>query len=276
MSASTILLHQILKRGDSVSIVGGRLCVEPASGAPVPPDWLKAHSREILTEILQRTGQDGFFYENFSTGCYGKCSAPGVTLQFSTIYQSDAYAVFNASLKYDRGSKKGKRYPGKQFRVGQRSAFLKFWKRCGLPLRYRSDLHEQMNQLQGLAFQGSRSNERIAKDTLQPVTMTADTIRRAFVSGESPGRFREDSGKVPGSGSGKESAETLAPADLQPNPTTGTANYGNTVIRECGTRGPSPYPSIPPEDQTHEEWLADYDLREYITMKHQTSNPACD
>ena len=263
MSADALLLRQLLERGDRVSIVKGRLCIEPASGAPVSTEWLKAHSPEILTEILQRTGQDGFFYETFSTGCYGTRSAPGVTLQFSTVYQLDAYAVFNASLTFDRGRKKGQRYPGKRFRIGKRSAFLKFWKRCNLPIRYTSEIHEQMNKLQGLAFQGSRSNERIAKDTLQPITMTADTIRRAFSSGESSGRFWEDSGNAPVRSSGKDSAETLALSSFQPDSTTGTTNYGNTDVRECGIRGLSHTPYVPPEEQSVEEWLTDYDEAEF-------------
>ncbi|MCO1335454.1 hypothetical protein MO867_14035, partial [Microbulbifer sp. OS29] len=74
-----------------------------------------------------------------------------------------------------------------------------------------------------------------------------------------PGKVRVTSGLIPGkvrvNVSGKELAQPQQPRGLQPNQTTGDANYGNTVIRERGYKGTP----IPPQEQTNEEWLACYE-----------------
>lgn len=268
MPADANLLRQLLERGDRVSIVKGRLCIEPASGIPVPPEWLKANSRSIITEVLQSTGQDGLFYESFTTGTYAtkKSSdgqvlrmSPGLTLQFTSIYEIDAYAIFNCSLTYDRGQKKGKRYPGKRFRVGQRSAFVKFWRSCGLPIRRLSDFDEYMGNLQDLAFQASRAQEKIVNSTLAPVRMSADSVRQAILTDNAPTDHRQSTDKVPTTITDKESPQSQAASGLQANPTTCGSNCELTVVRECVQRGlPSP-PDIPPTLQTNDEWLADYE-----------------
>lgn len=263
------LLALLLQRGDRVAIVNGRLNIEPASGEAVPQPWLAKHGRGLTVEILRAVGQDAFFFLDFTTGNYGPRHAGGVTLQFETIYGGDAYCIFNARLDYERGASKGKRYPGKRFRVGKRSAFLKFWKCCGLDYRRLSEFHECMGRLSGIALQGSRRNERIYKDTLKPVEIPAAAIRRAFLPDNSPTTSRHDPDSDPTSIPDNESPESRASADSQANPTTGNLNHGNTVVRECGVRGLPVSPTKRPQEQSTGEWLDDYFNHDPITEAHR-------
>jgi len=267
------LLTLLLQRGDRVAVVNGRLSIEPASGEPVPAPWIKRNAQPILADVLKATGIDGMFLESWSTGNYGQSAHPGVTLQFRTVYDLDAYAVFNAHLTYDRGPKKGRRYPGKRFRVGRRSAFVKFWRRTDLALPKLSRFWEFMGNLYGIAYQASRHQERIDKATLQPVTITADAIRRAILTDLS----RTDHGQVTDFSrttvTDKESAKARATTEFPANPTTGNSNHGNKVVRECGYTGPPPV-DIPLTDTSetvgreidaNARWLDDYFNHDPVT-----------
>lgn len=263
MAVDAQLLRQLLERGDRVLIVKGRLCIEPASGIPVPSEWLRAHSSDLTREILKTTGEDAVFYESFSTGCYGPRMAAGVTLQFRTLYECDAYAIFNVGLTYVRGPRKGKPLPGNQFRVGKRSHFHKFWQRCQLKTPRLSRFADYMGNLEGIAFRASRSNERIDTGTITPITVTAAQVERAFLPHNSRTESAQLSAKARTNASHNDSAQSHTLSGLQPILTAGNSNHGNTVVRECGARGlPTPL-DIPPQDQSPDEWLADYESAEY-------------
>lgn len=253
------LLKLLLQRGDRVSVTTGRLSIEPASGVPVPADWLRSNAKPILTAILSSTGTDGFFYQYFTTGCY---PYQGVTLQFKTIYGQDCYAVFNASLTHERGPRKGKQYRGKQFRPRKGSEFVRFWNQCGLTYRRLSEFHDAMGKLSEIAFQGSRNNGRIDKQTLHPVSVGEKSIRRAFLPDNDPTTSRQISDNDPTTAPDKETAQAHQTSGMQPNSTAGDFQCGSRLSREHGTRDSLDTP-LSPEHQSITEWLDDYESAEF-------------
>ena len=48
-------LTQLLTRGDAVAVEQGRLSLTPASGRPVPADWLAAHSTDLIAQAASIT-----------------------------------------------------------------------------------------------------------------------------------------------------------------------------------------------------------------------------
>ena len=95
-------------------------------------------------------------FESFSTGMYGQGFA-GLTIHFESASSGEAYyCVFNVNLHRARSSKHGNagtRLPAKQFRVGKRHSFYKFWQETGLPLPSRlGSFHDYMGNLSKLQF----------------------------------------------------------------------------------------------------------------------------
>lgn len=103
-------------------------------------------------------------YLSYSTGRYFNGRQAGITLSFeSEASGRDYYAIFNAELDRLRVTKKhaaGDPLPDKQFRVGRRYEFFKFWKRTGLPIPSRlSSFHDYMGNLKSCTFQGLARND---------------------------------------------------------------------------------------------------------------------
>lgn len=258
------LIAQLLSRGDRLSIQRGRLCVDPASGQSVPEEWLQANQEAIVAEILKATGEEAYRYETFSRGLYGPHKSSGVTLQFRSVLSGkDAYAVFNAGIVYVKGAKKGKPLPGQQFRVGDRSAFRKFWGYTGLALPPRlSMFHDFMGNLKQVLIIGQphfAKPERLIASTLGPLSVSSGAVAKSIQPYKCPTESIHQPYNSLTKSTYRDATQTQQPQGFQPDQTTGTSNCGNTVIREWGERD-FPIPSsTPPELQTHEEWLSDYD-----------------
>lgn len=249
------MLSALIDRGDRISIKRGLVHIEPASGTEPPDEWLKNHGDALLMEILESTGLDAYRYQSFTTGCYGDHKAGGVTLQFTNpVLGTDAYAIFNANLKRHRGVKKGSPLPGKQFRVGKRSEFYKFWVRSGLKMPGRLGLfHDYMGNLRPLAFGGSRHNERFEVGTLTPIELHHDRVTRAI----HPNNIQTSAKQLPNNirtiYPNKDSRQGHTPSGMQEDLTTCVSNYENKDVRVYGNEG-----SSNPYTQTCEEWLEDY------------------
>jgi hypothetical protein len=233
------------------------------------------HRDDIVVEIIRATGLDAFRYLYHSTGRYGPRKVPGVTLQLVSVATGeDTHVIFNAGLdrvKDGPGGKAGKPLPKGQFRVGKESAFIKFWRRAGLTMPNRlSKFHKHMGNLDDVLLTGRLKNGRLDAGTLAPLTIASDAIRTAIL-GDRKGTERGQMGDRKGTDRGdKETPQSQTAQGMQPFSTTGDSSYGNKVIRERGYTGPSPHPLRPctpethwtpphPEDQTHDDWLADYD-----------------
>lgn len=94
---------------------------------------------------------------SYTTGSYGAKKSQGITLQFNNLQTNeDAYIIYNASLKRARSGrhgKKGELLPERQFIIGERSNFYKFWCSTGLPLpRSLSKFYECIGKLKPLIF----------------------------------------------------------------------------------------------------------------------------
>jgi hypothetical protein len=256
------LLPTLLSRGDSVSIVQGRICIVPASGRAPPEEWLKTHSEPLVLELLMAVGQDAYQYDSRSTGRYGLPKAQGVTLQFRSLLNgSPAYVIFNAELNYVRGKKKGKPLPRGQFRVRERSHFYKFWLSTGLKMPdRRSRFHDYLGNLKTVVFTGKLTDQRFDAGQIRPLEITEGQVKAAFL----PHNSHTTSTLAPHNSHTslphKDSPQTLCTKGLQPDSTTGLSNYGNKVIRDKETRDSSTPISNPisPSDQTVDEWLEDY------------------
>lgn len=260
------LATKLLSRGDTVSIELGQLAIQPASGKPVPPEWISTNRARLCREALMSVGLDAFEYVGYSTGHYGKTRSAGITLQFvSMLSGQSVYAVFNADLTRQRNTttaKAGALLPKGQFRIGKRSHFYKFWMGTGLPFPRRlAAMHDYMGKLRNVLVTGSVTDDRFKVGSLVPVSLTAEQFRAVIlpdnirtISGQAPDKIRT---KVPD----KEIHTDHETQGLQPIATTGATNYGNKVIREDGYKT-LPYTPIhthkPPEEQSVDEWLDAY------------------
>lgn len=260
------LATKLIRRGDTVSIERGQLVIQPASGKPVPPEWLTANTARLCREVLMAVGMDAFEYIGYSTGHYGKSRSAGVTLQFVSVLSGQSvYAVFNADLTRQRNTTAGKAgalLPKGQFRIGKRSHFYKFWLSTGLQMPDRLQrFYKCMGKLSSVLTTGAVSNDRFDVHTLQPLTLSAAEVSRAF-AGHKEGTARAQAGHKEGTTLGhKETAPAQESCGLQRNQTTGAANHGNKVIRMCGNKDTPNTPSPthrPPHEQSVDEWLEAY------------------
>ncbi|WP_460102298.1 hypothetical protein [Pseudomonas sp. H1_D04] len=249
-----------------MSIERGQLVIQPASGKPVPPEWINTNRARLCREALISLGLDAFEYTDYSTGHYGKTRSAGITLRFVSLVNGESvYAVFNADLTRQRNTaaaKAGTLLPRGQFRIGKRSHFYKFWMGTGLPFPRRlSAMHDYMGKLRGVMLTGLLTDDRINAGTLAPISLTAEQFRKAIL----PDKFRTISGQLPDNcrtrAPDKENATALAVRGLQPIPTTCVSNHENKLIRKDEYKTASitdlPIPK-PPQDQSVDEWLEAY------------------
>ncbi|UHQ56641.1 hypothetical protein [Microbulbifer sp. YPW16] len=234
-------------------------------------------------------------YLDYSVGNYGPSKRGGVALQFRNLIDgSERYSIFNAETRRNRNTKHGKKggpLPRRQFRITERFKFYGFWVSTGLPVPRRlSAFHDYMGKLASLVFTCSTaSGERLhdpsplslshidlvrlvgvnaASDISAPrragttIVKGADTLPIEVRAGELPDSCLTVTGQIPDncrtSAPDKETAQSQQPPEIQPDGSTGRQKNGNTVTREHGYTGTmSPSPTTP-EEQTNEQWLADY------------------
>ncbi len=265
------LLPRLLARGDTVSIDRGILRISPASGIPVPDDWLADNRLRLCQEILRATGKDALEYVGYDTGHYGRSRAGGVTLQFvSVVTGEEAYAIFNADLTRARsvgGKPAGSPLPKGEFRAGKRSAFYKFWLTTGLNIPNRlSKFHKHMGTIKRVLLTGLKTGpgNRLDVKTMEPVEIQADQIWMAVMGdklGTAEGRVRDKEGT---NSRDKETPQRQQPQALPPNPTTCVSNHGNTVIREDGYTVALPSLNTGPAASEVDAWLDEYDRAESL------------
>jgi hypothetical protein len=261
------LVTKLLSRGDTVSIQQGRLIIQPASGKPVPVEWLIESTPDICRAILKASGLDAFEYIGYHSGHYGKHKAPGVTLQLVSVVTGEAaYAIFNADLTRQRTTAKGvagTALPKGQFRVGERSHFYKFWQSTGLPLPKRlAAFHDYMGNLKGIMFTGTVLDGRLQAGNISPLGVPAKHVLTTIL----PDNCHTTPGQLPDkpqtSQPDNETAVSHATQGFQPIQTACVSNHGNTVISKQGNKV-SPINSLTPrktpQDQSVDEWLADYE-----------------
>jgi hypothetical protein len=180
------LTRRLLNRGDSVQIVGGRLIIESASGQDVPSDYLETHREQLMREMLEITGKNGFYYTGYSTGNYavkGEIRKGGVTLNFVNAVNGDyAWVTYNANLTRERNSKFGEAgspLPRGHFRVKRNNKFCKFWLSLDLSLPRRlSSFHDYMGRLKQLALscEIDLDNNKVIDKRIARLTITVEEL----------------------------------------------------------------------------------------------------
>jgi hypothetical protein len=270
MMTSHSLLKRLLQRQDKIFIDNGQLLINPASKITVPDQWMIENQDSLVLSITLLCGINILKYEDFSTGNYGSKRAGGVTLQFFDLNTGlMSYAIFNANLTRARNTASGKAgtpLPPRQFRVGERSSFYKFWCQSGLiaPKRL-STFSDKMGLLKVVLFTGDYDKgERLSKNSIRPVNISCDQINNCICNSvdNSPTISRQLTDNVPTRKPDKETPENHTPRALQAVSTTGEANYGNTFTRECGYKG-KPIPVTDRDSrvnrQSNSEWLEGYE-----------------
>jgi hypothetical protein len=180
------LTNALLKKGDNLALYKGQLIITPLSGQPVPRDWLTANKTKILSEIAQQLNQSIFSYSYYQTGIYNSGRSPGVMMKFSDLLTGEeAYAVFNATLKYQRATKSkkaGDSLPDRHFHIRDRAAFYNFWMKTGLDIPRRfSEWHKSMSKLQHVYFVAEkRSGDKLANNPIQPLSLSSAVIQQLF------------------------------------------------------------------------------------------------
>jgi len=248
----------------------GQVSIQPASGLEIPPEWLIKHEGDLAIEILSLLGRNGFYYESYTTGNYGKHRSGGVTLQFSAIATGNgAYSVFNVDTCYQRNTKlhkKGDPLPKGRFTPLEKSLFPKFWQSTGIEAPRPSTYHDYMGKLKGIVFEGQYSDptgndkERLITKTLKPLNITHEQLLAALEA-RAPDNFRTTAIQQPDKPQTNPPDKQLPPSQpqqgLQPVLTTGANDYG-TRLKGSAVIRDAYLPPKPPQEQTDDEWLADY------------------
>ncbi|WP_322614993.1 hypothetical protein [Pseudomonas sp. BIC9C] len=288
------LFRSLLIRGDEVSIQSGRLVIQPASGKPVPAEWLNEHGEVLTAALLSAFGRHGFRYLGHRTGRYGGGRFQGVTLQFVDLLTGeDVCAVFNAQLTRERTTKAGRKgdpLPQGQFRVGVRHELWKLWCASGLPEpRRRSELCEVMHKLGGVLIEGDRHETqpgRLVVSTVRPISIDSDQVRAAFgvetsrqAVGKESASSRQLVGKVSASPVGKETEQSAVAPGLEPdsNRVFLEPRKKQEVNKEQRKHESFPCPVSPSQEhQSVDDWLVDYDRRdaELLAEENLSNDPA--
>jgi hypothetical protein len=180
------LTNTLLKKGDNLTLCKGQLIITPFSGQPVPRDWLATNRTKIMCEIAHQSNQSIFSYSYYQTGIYNSRRSPGVMMKFGDLLTGkEAYAVFNATLKYQRATKSkkaGDSLPDKHFHIRERAAFYSFWMKTGLDIPRRfSEWHKSMSKLQHVYFVAEkRSGNKLANNSIQPLSLSNAVIQQLF------------------------------------------------------------------------------------------------
>ena len=279
----THLVPMMLNRGDSISIKCGLLVVLPASRLPVSQKWRDENSINVVTEILQKTGKDGFLYIDYSTGNYFNRLASGASLQFQNlITQVKTYAIFNANLTRSRNTKSGKAgdpLPTDQFHLAKGSEFIKFWHKAGVKKPSSStEYYKRMGNLKTLFFTGNlhaTKKDRLVSDSITPLEITLDEILKAYnLSDSSAINERQLCDNPAIRVSDKKTLQASETLGLQTDSTAGAICYGKTVIRNKVIRDNvyptsvvneaiSDIPEYPNEPPGTREWIIDSVIDEF-------------
>jgi len=225
---------------------------------------MSKHHDELVRQIVQIVDVPAYQYLSYSTGYFGNRYA-GVDLQFIELRTGEnPHATFNADLTRARTTKTGKkgdRLPKGRFRITRGRDLYKFWLRTGLPIPSRLSVwHDYMGNLRQLLFEGTvKENGRFAKETLKPLKVSSEDIKAAILPNSCQTSSKQTPDSIQTIHPDNDLAQSHAHRGFQENLATGTEKCGNKVIRENGYKAdPTSPSSIAPEDQTCEEWLADY------------------
>ena len=144
--------------------------------------WLAERRDDIEIYIISALKlKTAYRCVDYSTGFYGPKKSDGVTLTFDNIYSGDdAFCVFNADIRYQRGARAGKKLPKKKFKVKRRSKLMRFLVMSGLKPRRQSEFHEHMGKLKEIIYTADLVNpdggKQLDKDSIKPLHLEAKVL----------------------------------------------------------------------------------------------------
>lgn len=242
--------------GHWVAIVAGRVEIQDMAGAMVTGCYSRAQIEQIVGAIAAKRESSLYIYQGFSTGKYAGGRFAGVTLHYKDALSGDSvYVVFNAGLTYSRSTptrKRGTPLPGKRFNVGKNHALTQLWKDLGLTLPAKlSELHKCMGKLATVVVTAERNRGKLVKGSISPANVRPQPSDTSLCDNLSIAP-RQECDKPATEVCDKESPETLATVDSQPD---SSAGLGSRVKQ--GNQGAALLSNACPEGQSTEKWLAD-------------------
>lgn len=151
-------------------------------------NWLKEHRIDIENLIINELRlKNAYRFVNYSTGSYGPKKSDGVTLTFDNISSgNDAYCIFNADIRYQRGVKAGQKLPKKRFKVKPRSKLSKLLKAAKINPRRPSEYHEHMGKLKNLIYTAElkppSTGSKLLKDSVKPLHIDTEELTKLLLS----------------------------------------------------------------------------------------------
>jgi len=280
------MLKFLLDRGDYVAVEGGLLVIIPKSGKPIPKAWAKKNTTALVAAIAKLVGVEVFEYRGYSTGRYKNFKDGGLRLDYlNLVTGASCAAIFNVTLTRERtrgNYKKGDPLPDKQFSTSKYRGFVALWGRLGLELpRSLTEWHDHMGKLKPVYVVASlNENGKLANETIAPFEISLSEIE-SLIGKQSPDSFPIISRYAPDNSPirtpDKENAQTQAPQGFQANLSTCANKYVlskqvSTCKESLTSPLPNPYRELDnrpflavqeksPQEQSVDEWLADYDMR---------------
>lgn len=282
-------LERLINRGDQVAIVDGILHIQPISAKPVPNDWYNANLHRLVAEIAEAMNVAVYSYDSYSTGRYKggqKRLYSGLILQFiNVVTHENARAIFNVDLTRSRNStagKKGDPLPFGRFNITKKYLFYNFWDRLNIAHpRYMSEYHEHMGKLRHIFFSMTvNAGKKATNESIIPISIAHHHIMAALNNAHS---VRENLGENSGFSREKVGNSLREGNTAKPDNTCLTSNFNyvselpliklihnrvNTALGadssesntiEQQNKSTKKIEIIKPENQSIDEWLADYE-----------------
>lgn len=267
-------LLQLVAHGDSVCIHTGRLMVSAVSGRPVQDDWTELEREGLVSRISALTGIPVFQVVSYSVGNFYDGRFPGVCFQLRKIGDEGSYyTVFNVETARKRTTRYGKKdqpLPPGQFWIGERHALYQFWQLTGLPMpRRKGAFSDYLGKLKPLYLTGVVIGEKVRATSLKPVDVTVQDIILASKKVGDREILPDNSSTF--SGHLTDNCRTIIPdkpvqqSRIVTSDTTVSSTWAdfhersNQGRRMQGAVKCDLDISICPEEQSTDEWLADYE-----------------
>lgn len=261
------MLGALTTLGDSTAIDLGKVVIITHEGIKItnlPQEIAWAFAKEII-ELLRIKA---FNYTSHSTGIYEK-KYPGLTLQLLEGTSDEIYyTIFNVEITRKRTTKygrKGELLPAGNFRVGKRSSFCNFWHSTQIAFPPRlSSFHDYMGNLKNIVLIADEVEGRPGRlnaQTLRPLSVSAEEISRRFLADNNRTVARHEPDSEQTSVPDNIPAQSQQTQAMQGDPATCVVNRENQLIRAREYKGAVGNPCQPkrPENQSDDEWLADYE-----------------
>ncbi|NVK54955.1 MAG: hypothetical protein HWE26_05025 [Alteromonadaceae bacterium] len=294
-------LKSLLNRGCSIEIRNGALAVNHPSDSKYDANWHLKFSTVLVGDIARLLRLNIYRYEGYKAGRFNEGKYPGVRVRFIDIGSSEeVYAMFNARLTRSRnvGNKRsGEPLPGNRFSMNKGYGLYKLWLKLGLPQPRRpSELYKMMGKLSQIMITADADpNGKLKNQSIRLANVSTHEITANF-SDKPVASLGQGSGKVLASASGNNGWQEQVATDSGKQSPATTSSIGSELNLKCVSKpvrvgattkekttcdynhelsnqvmtdkGPvNPTHKKTPQEQTNDEWFADYDKAENLKFR---------